>query len=875
MEDTSYKSYFTTVCSAPLRLNSFQLACNSYMQMNRDFFMRIFGNTLKAKELLVVHPGTDILLPCAVACAAFMSLYRGEVNVREHYKQFNDDEIVIRGRERYRFGGIKGDYCILKSDDNDATRNSTVQIPLERGLNIRPYSGTSLRTGTQGSGRSLKNASDYLQRLVGNEYRSQAIVQPLCTLVVCHRDKAKSIVDGMTFEDDAFDCRFADAFHIARANSVGESEFYFGKVGKSDPTILFTNRISLAREILYDDDDYKKRIFAVIIDNVESAESIPEINDIKELMSYRQHGRIIMLESDDRIFEQIDGVISDTTQTVLWSSEVLLSTIDDLWHHPANPYDQATMDAIHRTIDSSIQRNVTKSPDAFLEIRRCKKWLKKIIHLRPRPSYLNEFVICAYGLINLFEQASFTMDEYERYIELDIHSPSQQLDKLSLLANSLPSEGYKEEAQLVATSLENVYKSMSTHNCKRDELIRHLQAICDERKTCSVIVPRQRYVSVISKVCSSFPHVKVVPYSHLSQEAGVDYLIITATPSLKRGGVNPFAAKAASNTILLEYEDEAVKNNCYQRLYERAFTAINQAAKRSASVMFGDAVDVSTFTTGDQVCQRDLDEAETFEEEITNIETDLIVGGTLSAPYPSSTTMRAIRFTQFDTGEWAFFSQNYKAYVFDSNEEKLIERHSADLQSNDVAIFPARGSEITDFVDEILNRLVLRGNNNALSEHFERSRHWKRVLSEHMLLKKLTCQDISSAMDELGHPRHAVTIATWLREDSIIVGPRDEAAFIAIGLVANNSEIADNAKTYKESCDFIRSQRMKILDYVQKSIIQSVAKTKKRDEKDSLSDEDSSYLGDVQKYARKLTIERIYTCERDVPSHFINRPFGG
>ncbi|AFL98994.1 hypothetical protein Desde_0536 [Desulfitobacterium dehalogenans ATCC 51507] len=878
MEDAINETY-SIMRAVPLTLNSYPLICNKYMQTNRDFFIRVFNDKSQAKELLVVHPGTDRLLPSAIACAAFASVFYGEVNVKEYYRRFNPDQMVSLGIERYRFVGVDGDVCILKSDDNKKAVNSTTRVPLDFGLNIRPNNGSSLKTGTQGSRGSLAKvakASEYLQGLVGGTYRNQAIVQPLCTLVVCSRDKAQYIMDRMTFIDDEGVFRFADVFPAAWARSVDEKRFYFGEVGKSVPTVLFTNRISLAREILHDDQDYEKRIFAVILDDIESTESASEINDIKELIGRRQNGRIIIIQSADKISDSINAVISDNTRTVVWSPEILLSTIDDLYHQPENPDDRAIMDIINRTIDSSIRRDVVKSLDAFLEFKYCKTFLKKLVHIREKAPDVDEYILCAYGLINLFEQAAFTMDEYERYIESNgvrIRSPQKQVGRLYELADSLSDKGYREDAQLVAIALKNAYKSISAHNFKKDELLRCLQIASDEGKLCGVVVPKKSFMNVIEEICSDFPQVRVILSSRLSQDVVLDRLIITATPNIKRDGFNPLAGKAASETMLLEYGDEVAKNDCYQRMHERALAAINSAAKRSAPEMFGETVDTKSFDTEDQVDEHGLDEIEFLERELTNIETDAVIGEALSHLHSSTTTLRAIRFVQFDTGEWALFSKYYTAYVFDEKEKKLVEKSPIDLLPGDIVIFSADSEKITDFVDDILKRLILRGN-STLAEHYERSKYWKKILNDYMRSKNLTYGDIAGTMKDLGHPRHAVTIGTWLREDSIIVGPRDEDAFIAIGLAADNNEIADHAQLYKESCDHIRSQRIKILNYVQASIIQSVTGIRRSKGQDSLSRDETSYLGDVQKYAKKLTIERIVPCERFAPSHLVNRPFG-
>lgn len=865
---------YSILCAAPLTLNSVPLICNTYMRLNWDFFIRIFDDKAKSKELLIIHPGTNRLLPSAIVCAAFASLFLSEVDIIEYYRQFIPGELVIRGRERYRFYGVDGNTCILKSDDKITVKNSITKIPLARGLNIRPYKGASLRTGTQGSGHSLENASSYLQCLVGDTYRNQAVVQPLCTLIVCTKEKAQYIVEEMAFEDDKEKFRFADVFPTAWARSIDDFEYYFGEIGKSNPTVLFTNRISLAREILYDDIDYKKRIFTVILDSIKSADSVSEINDIRELIGCRQYGRILIFQSNDKIQDTISDIISNNTQTVIWSPKVLLSTIDDLYHQPENPDDRAIMDAINRTIDNRIERNVVKSPNSFSEIKYCKTVLQKLLSLSKKTSILKEFMICAYGLINIFQQAAFTMDEYEHYIErndVNARSPRKQINRLYELADLMSFEEYKEDAHLVTLALEDVYKSILHCNFKRDELIRCVQVARDEGKICGIVVPKRSFIDVTSEVCSRFSQIRTMIFSCFSCDVGVDCLIITATPNIKPNGLNPLAGGAALETIILEYDVETTKNNCYQRKIDQVSAAINRAAKRSAPKMFGEMVDMESFDMDDQVDESELDETAMLETELMNIETNMVIDRTLSALHSSSKTLRAIRFAQFDTGEWALFTQYYKAYVLNEREKRLFEKFPVDLHPSDILVFSASSGEITDFVDDILKRLITHGN-NTLSEHYKRSKYWKMVLNEHMLVNKLTCQDISDTMKNLGHPRHAVTVGTWLREDSIIVGPRDEDAFIAIGLAADNNEIADHAKLYKESCDYIRRQRMKILNYVQTSIIQAATGNSGND---ALSREETSYLGDVKKYARKLTIEHIVPYDHDVPNHLINRPIGG
>ena len=258
---------------------------------------------------------------------------------------------------------------------------------------------------------------------------------------------------------------------------------------------------------------------------------------------------------------------------------------------------------------------------------------------------------------------------------------------------------------------------------------------------------------------------------------------------------------------------------------------------------------------------------------MTSMEIEIVLGHELDKSPSGSALIHAIRFAQFDTGEWAMFSRYYSAYVLDSLTEKLIEKSPTDLCEGETIVFSSAGSVITDFVDEILRQLIL-GGNHILEEHYARSQRWKRILNDYINANSQNYQDISDRMRECGYPRHPATISSWLHRDSTIVGPRDVDTFIAIGLAAENEEVADHAELYKHSCDVIRSQRTKILEYVQSSIIHSTERCGEEAKDAVLSDEEKSYLGDIGKYARKLAIERIIPCERDVPAHLANRPVG-
>jgi len=872
MMETVRKPY-SLLCDIPIYLNSVPLICNTYMRLNREFVLRTLADSAGGRELLIVHPGTDRLLSDAVVSTAFAGIFKGEISIQDYYRQFQRGDIVIRGVERYRFGEVKDGMCVLISDNNKFSVNNKTYVQIEHGLDIRLYSGTSLRTGTHGGARSLIDASEYLQDIVGAEYRNQVITMPLCTLVVSSREQAKSIAENLAFIDGNKSYRFADMFSLAWAHSIDDLDVFFGSVGKADPAVIFTDRVSIARDFLYD--DYRERIYAVILSDIEPHIPKSEIGDIQDLLERRENGHLIMLQSEDKVSESLNESISESAQTIIWSPKVLLSTIDDLYHETDSPDDRAIMSAINRRIDSSFERKFIKAPASFDELPECRVFLKRLIRFKQRTPEIDEFILNAFGLINLFEQAAFTMMEYERYIAAyspGTRSPKNQVKRLYELATAFANTDYADDAELTAMSLEVIYDSLTTSNPKRTALLEKIGEAKANSVPYRILVPKRGFIGITRDVCACGEAQICIP-QWLSHDMEITRLIITATPNVKKDGYNPLAGRAALETILLEYGIEIVKNDCYQRLVSRAFQSINRSAKKCAQALFGDGLEDETFELDIPTDESVLEEAETVEMELVDIETESVIGQEISGAHTGASTMHAIRLAQFDTGEWALLSRHYSAYALDIKTQKIVEKSPVDLLPGDIVVFSATGNEITDFVDDILNRLVQRGN-IELADHYERSKRWKHVLSEYIRKSALTYQDVSDRMRDCGHPRHAATVGAWLREDSVIVGPRDEDAYIAIGLAVEDDDIADNAKQYKESCDVIRSQRMRILDYVQSSIVRSVIGAKNKPKGDSLSKEETIYLGDVSKYARRLTIERIVPCDRAVPSHLVNRPVG-
>ena len=370
-------------------------------------------------------------------------------------------------------------------------------------------------------------------------------------------------------------------------------------------------------------------------------------------------------------------------------------------------------------------------------------------------------------------------------------------------------------------------------------------------------------------LCSEYSCVSVKLISEPILESP-DLIIYTSTPNPKKGGANPLYDKRATSIIFLEYPSEQAKNLYYQSNIRKDKAHIQAAADECARTFFDIDLDENT---GFEAIDEETADVEAVETDLANIETEAIIRNVVfqGNTNTGNTPIKVIRLGQFATGECVMFSRHYKAYVIQN--DALIEKRTTDLVPGDELVFSAASNEMSDIIDVLLKRLVKKSNDSILREHYDRSVRWKAVIQSYIQQTGATWIELAEAMEQLGHKRHPQTIRHWLDEDGSTVGPHDAEAYLAIGLVAEDADMQDNYVKYKESCDYIRRQRTRILNYLQDSAIHSV--NRKADAEQSLSRSEIASLGDSSRYAQRLIIERIVPCEREVPAYLANRPLEG
>lgn len=853
-----------------------ELLCDGYMRANFTCMIDSITDSEPLHQLLIIHPGTKHILNLAIVLMAVCSLVDGEdIDVSNFFSKFHAGDKIIRGSERYYYHGIVDGECILTSDDTKNSLRNKTRIPIEDALNIRPYRGQAVSTGKYKSASNANSVARLLERIIGVEFKKRIAVMPRSILVLCDRDKANDIANDIFVSDNGENLRFADIFPCVWASSSEEWSwhYYLGSVGKSYPVVIFTNRVYIAREIMYNDENDSERIFSVIIDNLVDNVTEQEIRDIHEIMERKEHCYFWMFQSEDRL-SSINTSIYESFQKILfWTPELLISTINHLYSEPQSLVDNEISSILRRSVDSEADRFPVTCGTELQGLTQCRNLLKRMIRSRQPDDNLDEFILCSYGLLNLFEQSCFPLELFEQKIdvrEIQARSPQNQIKKLYEIYDQFTNPALQDLALPITLCLASCYDFLLSSNPKYATLIELLHDASQSALRTLIVVTKKSFLPIVEDICNDYPSISVSLISSLPNEV-YDQIIFIATPNPKRDGINPLGDKRADRIIVLEYPSEGSKNSYYQRKIATGKENVTTTANTYASAIFD--VETDTLQESEYIDNTENEREESEEEiiaseiELTNIETDVIINHAVAAYHDSaSNSIRVTRLAQFQTGECALFSRNYKGYSVEG--DSLIEKPVGNFQIGDELVFPASSEEICDIVDIYLKQLV--DNDPTLRAHYNRSIRWKQVLQDYIERTGCTYREIAESMAQLGHERHQQTVKHWLDEDNSTVGPHDTEAYLAIGLVAEDIDMQEHYEQYKESCDCIRRYRIKILNHLQKNAIRSVHYDLSADEK--LSASELQLLSKAKQYTKRLIIERIVPCEREAPSYLVNRP---
>ncbi len=845
-------------------INGYPLIDNRFMQLNGNIMVNILGNEERTGTTIFLHPGTNQLFNQAILYALMAGYITYNFKIEDYAEQFIEgDPIILDGRTRCKFIGINHNLKNFTVLEDNGVKTSN---PLSSIHRIKLYEGDAPTLGSKGIRKNVREAENFLEEWIGSENAFTAKTQPFSILAVCNKEESQKIANNITFSHNGQQFLFSELFPSAwfPTMDLKSRNDFFGNSVHTSPVVMFTSRISIAREIIFNDRD--RRIRSVIINGIDIISSSPQ--ELEDIMRRRSvHSAILLAGTSYGVLPEFQMNNDTPLSLVYWSKQALLSMLDDLYNRPSikNPQEILLKKLIDHEIDRETRFNkVVPSFDSDLP-NKCRKSLKQICNFSNDDSDIKKFIISAYGLLKLYEQSCFPMIYYEELIKsgsISARLPSDELIILSEIYDSQIMETeLKDAIALVISTLTDMHYALYEKNPKYDKL---LSLLFDNSKKmnindCAIVVPKESYVSTVKKYIENKLNQSVNVYSSgkFNNDAIFDKIIVSGVFEGKK--FNPLKSNSAPLTIILGYPSEEGRFYWFKSEYIKIF---DEYEARSILSYEKDTL----INEGTLSIQDEMESVIELENRITEMTPDVLTLSAGGSGNQATIMLKAVRLIIFENDEWGLFTEHYSPYVFDEKDGKIKDGEVDNLSEGDLLIFAVK-NDITDFVDTIMDKLI-PSTEQRFQEFYRMSRRWKTILQEYMRKNNMSYVDIARKLEDLGRPKHQVTIRSWLNEDSRIIGPRDEDSYIAIALITEDNEMEKLSSTYCKACNEVRSMRIRILHYIENQIIKSFAGIKAKQQDQFMT----SVIGDAKQYARGLRIESIRTVDQEIPASIANRP---
>lgn len=786
---------------------------------------------------------------------------------------------VLYKRSRYIYAGRIGN--TVKLCDERITRGMKLQgasiVPKNLWYLIQPYHGDSLRLDSRGIRNDNKKRIEFISSLFKKDVNEIPGTIETSSVIVMPRDTAARIINGVqiVYHDENANMSIFRLYDLATISYFSENEEYphSGNPGRQEPIIKVTSKISVARDLVLgkwgDNAEWENKVIGLSVLGYESIlrgrTELPELMNRRKLkyvfVSFNIHasgGESILDEYEDiALFACTKDYLLDNSLPAIQKNKLtkqLESQINNILDRELIPIDV---------------KSVTTWDDYKL-VQRALKSLKRTEDIIDDNSY---FIIHAYSLLNLFSTAVFPLQVVEQMIEnrlLDIESPLQQICTISEIASRL-SGNAKDRAKVVVEFIENNYFYLLENNEKANVLHKHIADNLD--KHIAIIVPKAFYANVlihegIHDSIKDEKNITISTANKFDDEQVYDEIIVVGNFEGKR--FDPFRCNAAPTIYMIMNDYEKcifkLKLRAAMKTEERYNNVANISSERDSTIddLIYDDLPIS------------LDEVEGIEQ--IEIDMAMYINRILEKQAltfieheitGSVSTVDIAYACICSDGEHIFFTKSYKAYVFDSAKEDVIETSVDKIAPGDTLLFTQNKSTTKDIVTYLLEKLIDSGSvSEDIKDSYIRSLYWKMVLEDYRKKNNLSYKMLSKNMAEHGAFKHEVTIRSWYDEDQHITGSKDDETYIAIAKMSGDLDMQIDPTVYRKACDSIRKIRIGILKLIAKTIINKF--------KGQLTYDDSMaqiVSNNIDNLALMVQLESITQVENaKAPINMVNKP---
>lgn len=378
-----------------------------------------------AKSLVSKERTTNFALHTGSVCFDVISVVAVALGCLSYNLSTNDDiisslqpnDMVLFKGQRYRWKGTGFEYgslcMILEQDGKGKNGKTTSYLPLDRNKHlIKPYYGDSQVTDGRGVKKRSTNREDFLSYIFDVDVVEIPTQIDVSVVIVAERNSFGEICKQVRIAyGDGKAVSLLDIIPAAYYTGSGDEYQYGLNPTKAEPVLKVTGKISTARDLVLDNHG-NKVVGLLVTGGISLSENNSELADLLRRKLLRFVHVISPLKADigERILEIYDeaSVFACTKELLSQNSQMIRSE---------NPLTVELHRQIMNVIHNTVTPIVVSGGWEWTEYRRIKSAILTIRQSNWQDSEKDDFVITAYGLLNLMNTALFSMEEMEKAID--------------------------------------------------------------------------------------------------------------------------------------------------------------------------------------------------------------------------------------------------------------------------------------------------------------------------------------------------------------------------------------------------------------------------------------------------------------------------
>ena len=852
------------------------------LQNYADF---LAGNFEKKHNVAIsLHTGSICFDIISLLISALSNIFYNQDTPTDFIESLEIGTMVIYEKNLCRFDGIIYDKqfncrrALLFSKKVSRARStkgmeltSTEELKEDMWYKILPYSGESDVPKENAVRKNNKTRSDFLSDVFGYEAEEMLSYAEKTSVVVMSKHVADKIIHGLTIKAPNLEEVYLTDLMPISFFTEGKEYPYKGNTGKNEPTIKITGNLSNARDLVIggwgENEFWANDVIGVSINNFSAV--LNARTEAAEIMKRRKLKYVfvsynIASENGETLLDEVEDV-----SVFACTTEYLLNC--SVPPKEENPYTLELDKQVESIINHETIPLPVKTFDCDWETyRKVQLALSRLRHSGTRLA--EDYVPLAHSVMNLMITSVFPLEQMEFLIEegiLEVESPIQRIMRLTEMNSEFIGED-RDIAQTILSFLEDGYTKLLSSSPKEAVLFDLLEK--NRGKKIAIIVPKAYYASILynQKILEYFEDASQLCISTANKfDYSQQYDIIIAIGAFWGKNFDPFRCRSAATIYVMV---SAVEENLFK--YRRRLASDIEYKFNVFAKVPMDAVDIQEEIYTDGATEEEVAEVIGSTIDVSAYINQIFEARSLemlnSAGGNNTGVAEISHIATCADGERIFFTKKYRAFVFDSAKEDVLEMSVDKLSPGDMVIFKSHSNETKDIVTTLLDKYLAQYNTAdiKLQIAYLRSQLWKEVLREYRVRTNLTFNALSKRLEKYGSKKHEVTIQSWLADDSYIVGPQDVETYIAIAEMTQNPEMLADPKAFCDACDTIRRVRVGILKLIAKTIISKYSGRLTEDS--DMARVVSENIDDISVLAQIEAITPV--VDKKAPVNMINRP---